>query len=216
VSVLSRDEIKNRLQLRLSDAKSLLITPLLDEKFDHDAVDLRLGCYFRLPAVSSIDCIWPYNETGADGGTESYPELLHKPYGRGRKESALILQPHHSVLASTLEYIKMPGDVSGMILTKSSWARVFVSIASAPWIHPFYRGCLTLEITNLGNVPVALPVGKPIAHIVFMHVEGGKQVAGDLIEGSYAGAVRPEPPKFRNKKSSKSPPTPSPAGDSAG
>jgi len=107
-------------------------------------------------------------------------------------------------LASTLEYIKLPEDISGQILTKSSWARVFISIASAPWIHPLYRGCLTLEICNLGNVPVALPIGKPIAQLVFLHVskeeeellETGKIESEDIIEGSYAGAVMPEPPVF--------------------
>ena len=188
MSVLSKKEIKERLEKPLEDLKSIVITPLLDEKFDHDSVDLRLGCYFRFPAISNVPCIKPYSNQDSDDAVEHYPELVHKPYRRDRKndvekgsgecversnDSSLILQPHHAVLASTLEYIKMPGDLSGEILTKSSWARIFISIASAPWIHPFYRGCLTLEITNLGNVPVALPVGKPIAQLVFMEL-GGK------------------------------------------
>ena len=193
MSVLHRDEIKRRLRTGVDKLKSLVITPLLDENFDHDAVDLRLGSYFRLPAMSSVDCMRPYGSSD-ERRMEHYPELVHKPHGG--KDSKLILQPHHSVLASTLEYLKMPGDVAGEILTKSSWARVFVSIASAPWIHPFYRGCLTLEITNLGNVPVELPVGKPIAHLVLMTVKGGKPDV-DLIEGAYAGAVLPEAPSFK-------------------
>jgi len=207
VSVLSKKEIKRRLKLRLDDLESIVITPRLDEKFDYDAVDLRLGCYFRVPAVSTIECVKPYQYT-----VEHYPELVHKPYRRGGKkgvkkgakeregynaESTIILQPHHAVLASTLEYIKMPGDVSGEILTKSSWARIFISIASAPWIHPFYRGCLTLEVTNLGNVPVALPVGKPMAQLVFIKLEKTDKIKKDVIEGSYAGAVMPEAPIFK-------------------
>jgi len=200
VSVLHRDEIKRRLKTSVDKFKSLVITPLLDENFDHDAVDLRLGSYFRLPAMSSVDCMKPYpsdnEKKDNERKLEAYPELVHKPHGG--KDSKLILQPHHSVLASTLEYLKMPGDVAGEILTKSSWARVFISIASAPWIHPFYRGCLTLEITNLGNVPVELPVGKPIAHLVLMTVEGGDiKTDVDLIEGAYAGAVLPEAPSFK-------------------
>ena len=82
-------------------------------------------------------------------------------------------------------------------MTKSSWARVFISIASAPWIHPFYRGCLTLEIANLGNVPVALAVGKPIAQLIFIKLEGQGEIPSDVIEGSYTGAVLPEAPSFR-------------------
>jgi len=194
VSVLSRKEIKDRLKKSPEDLESIIITPLLDEKFDHDSVDLRLGCYFRVPAVSTTECVKPYQDT-----VEHYPELVHKPYGRDREVNTLILQPHHAVLASTLEYIKMPGDVSGQILTKSSWARLFISIASAPWIHPFYRGCLTLEVTNLGNVPVALPVGKPMAQLVFikLELEEEDKIKKDVIEGSYAGSVMPEAPKFK-------------------
>lgn len=195
MSVLSRKEIKDRLRRGIKDATGIVITPLLDEKFDHDAVDLRLGSYFRLPAITNVPCIEPYKGDEASGGVAHYPELIHKPYGRD--DSTVIVQPHHAVLASTLEYIKIPGDVSGMVLTKSSWARIFISIVSAPWIHPFYRGCLTLEITNLGNVPVQLPVGKPIAQLVFIKLEGETQVGEDIIEGSYAGAVMPEAPSFR-------------------
>ena len=207
MSVLSRKEIKERLKKSPEDLESIIITPLIDEKFDHDSVDLRLGCYFRVPAVSTIECVKPYQDT-----VEHYPELVHKPYSRGRTkgvkkgakdgkgvnaESTIILQPHHAVLASTLEYIKMPGDVSGEILTKSSWARIFISIASAPWIHPFYRGCLTLEVSNLGNVPVALPIGKPMAQLIFIKLEGQIKLEKDVIEGSYAGAVMPEAPMFK-------------------
>jgi dCTP deaminase len=207
VSVLSSSEIRKRLRMKIDESQSLVITPLLDEDFDYDAVDIRLGCYFRLPAISRIKCIEPYRESGVG----HYPELIHKPYRRieetadkkdfsenkpSEEEGTLILQPQHAVLASTLEYIKLPADVSGEILTKSSWARYFISIASAPWIHPLYRGCLTLEITNLGNVPVALPVGEPIAQLVFIKLEGQCQMK-DIIKGSYAGAILPEAPTFR-------------------
>jgi dCTP deaminase len=194
LSVLSKQEIKRRLELTIDKPESIVITPLLSEEFDHDSVDVRLGSYFRLPAISSVRCIEPYRAT-PETIISQYPELVHKPYGGS--ESELIVQPHHSVLASTLEYIKMPRDVSGEVLTKSSWARVFVSIASAPWIHPFYRGCLTLEVANLGNVPVVLPVGEPIAHLVFMKLEPQEKIKSDIIEGSYAGAVMPEAPSFR-------------------
>lgn len=211
MSVLSSSEIRKRLEKTINDPQSLVITPLLDEEFDYDAVDIRLGCYFRLPAISSIKCIEPYRESHLEGGVAHYPELVHKPYGRSEetipkkelsemgfseKDGTLVLQPQHAVLASTLEYIKLPADVSGEILTKSSWARYFISIASAPWIHPLYRGCLTLEITNLGNIPVALPVGEPIAQLVFIKIEGETENQ-DVIKGSYAGAILPEAPTFR-------------------
>lgn len=204
MSVLSRSKIIERLKKAIDDPQSLVITPLLDEDFDYDAVDIRLGCYFRLPAISSITCIEPFRESHLKGGEEYYPELVHKPYPYGlgeetvdkKEKGTIVLQPQHAVLASTLEYIKLPADVSGEILTKSSWARYFISIASAPWIHPLYRGCLTLEITNLGNVPVKLTVGEPIAQLVLIKLEGESENQ-DIIKGSYAGAILPEAPTFK-------------------
>jgi deoxycytidine triphosphate deaminase len=181
----------------------MVITPP-PTSFDHDSVDLRLGCYFRLPAISSTACIKPCRMP-AQFIIDHYSELVHRPYGREDPNSgctpvdgsSLVLQPQHSVLAGTLEYIKMPGDVSGQILTKSSWARIFITIESAPWIHPFYRGCLTLEISNLGNVPIALPVGEPIAQLVLETLGPSTEQRSDLIDGQYAGAVMPEAPRFK-------------------
>lgn len=216
MSVLSRQEIVDRLKKPIDHRQSLRISPLfvrtcdeLLEELDHDAVDVRLGWYFRLPAISTVECIKPYQDSDA---LEHYPKLVHRPYLRipqgdtvkthqanagDSRAKGLVIQPHHAVLASTLEYIKMPEDVSAEILTKSSWARIFISIASAPWVHPLFRGCLTLEITNLGNVPVLLPVGEKIAHLVFMHLGDHEVIKEDLIEGPYAGAVMPEVPIFR-------------------
>jgi dUTPase len=108
--------------------------------------------------------------------------------------SYLVVPAHHTVLGCTLEYIKLPSDVSGQILTKSSWARTFITIETAPWIHPLYRGCLTLEIANVSNAPIVLYPGVKVAQLVLLNtmvdtVEDGK----DRIEGTYIGPVRPEP-----------------------
>ncbi len=204
MSVLTTGEIRRRLALDIDHYQSLVITPP-PTSFDYDSVDLRLGCYFRLPAITSTACIKPCRMK-AQFIIDHYSELLHRPYGRedndangtGIDGSSLVLQPQHSVLAGTLEYIKMPADVSGQILTKSSWARIFITIESAPWIHPLYRGCLTLEISNLGNVPIALPVGEPIAQLIFEALGPSNGPTSDLIDGQYAGAVMPEAPRFRN------------------
>jgi len=102
------------------------------------------------------------------------------------------------VLGSTIEYIKLPSDVSGQVLTKSSWARTFITIETAPWIHPLYRGCLTLEIANVSNTPIVLYPGNKVAQLVLLRTtariaRGDK----DSIEGTYIGPVRPEPGELK-------------------
>ena len=110
----------------------------------------------------------------------------------------LVVPAHETVLGVTLEFIKLPHDVSGQILTKSSVARMFVVIETAPWIHPSYRGCLTLEIANVSNTPLLLYPGRLVAQLILFDVSGAK--ATDQQSGTYMGPVYPEAPKFKEPK----------------
>src|SRR5260370_13914620 len=113
----------------------------------------------------------------------------------------LVTPPHHTVLGATLEFIKLPYDVSGEILTKSSVARTFVLIETAPWIHPNYRGCLTLEIANVSNTAILLYPGRKIGQMVLMHVDlksTRKSHEQPLLDKTYFGPVYPEAPPFKN------------------
>ena len=120
MTVISRKVIKDRMKLPASDAKSLVITPLLDEGcFDEDSIDLRLGTHFLLPQIPPQ----PYfDQNGPPSANQTYLHL-HAPLG-----AYFVLPAHQTVLGATLEFIKMPFDFSGEILTKSSIARSFMLI----------------------------------------------------------------------------------------
>jgi len=172
-----------RLLLPPDQPQSLVITPLpFVEDYDADAVDLRLGRYFFIPRGHLAPCFCPGR---AD------PEQLYQeeyiPLG-----GYLVLPAHSTILGATLEFIKLPCDMAGQILTKSSWARTFITIETAPWIHPLWRGCLTLEIANASNVPIILYPGCKIAQLVLTHTVR-RDVKKDEITGTYIGPVRPEP-----------------------
>lgn len=163
----------------------MVITPFPDD-FDKDSIDLRLGSYFFIPRSHRTPCFVP-------GLTDPH-HLYHEqyiPFG-----SYIVIPAHHTVLGSTLEYIKLPADISGEILTKSSWARTFITIETAPWIHPLYRGCLTLEIANVSNTPVVLYPGIKIAQMILLTTTASPDQKEDEIEGTYIGPVRPEPAKL--------------------
>jgi dCTP deaminase len=185
--VLSRKQIENRLKRDVSDSKSLVITPLLQyaDAFDNDSVDLRLGTHFILPQVPPEPAVVPSKR----GHSSQF--RVHVPLG-----SYLTVPAHHTVLGATLEFIKLPHDVSGQILTKSSIARTFVVIETAPWIHPFYRGCLTLEVANVSNTALLLYPGRLIGQLVLMDV--GEPEQPDALKRTYLGPVFPESPPFNN------------------
>jgi deoxycytidine triphosphate deaminase len=77
-----------------------------------------------------------------------------------------VLHPNEVVLAATLEYIVLPGDLSAQVITRSSFGRLGLLSATAVQIHPHFHGCLTLELVNLGVVPVELTPGERVAQLV--------------------------------------------------
>jgi dCTP deaminase len=188
MAVLSKREIERRLRYPITQIESLVITPLLDRvgAFDSDSVDLRLGCYFLLPPTPPRPFLYP----GSDP-TEHSNTRVHVPFGK-----YLVVPSHQTVLGATLEFVKLPYDVSGQILTKSSVARTFMVIETAPWIHPNYRGCLTLEIANVSNTPLLLYPGLPIGQLILLHVDGAEE--SKMLSGTYFGPTYPEAPPVRD------------------
>src|SRR6266436_581445 len=161
--VFSKREILDRLDRKVEDPNGLVITPLIrkERAIDADSVDLRLGSYFLLPRSLPEAYFCPDRTTAT-----SLHVKVHVPLGH-----YLVVPAHQTVLGATLEFIKLPCDASGEILTKSSVARTFTIVETAPWIHPEYRGCLTLEIANVSNTPVLLYPGRPIGQLILLHVD---------------------------------------------
>lgn len=170
------------------DKGGVVITPLpSEEDLSGDAVNLRLGNHFLLPQSPPLPFIVLDN-------LKLDQARAHVPWG-----DYLVLPPHHTVLGSTLEFIKLPLDLSGQILTRSSIARTFIIIETAPWIHPGYRGCLTLEIANVSNTPVLLHPGIPIGQLLLLTVDltDEEREKPDILSGSYIGPTYPEAPTFK-------------------
>lgn len=183
--ILGKAKLIERLGRRADDKKSLVITPLVApvDSISEDAIDLRLGTNFILCRSDRLAANVPGHAQG-----RQFQRPVHVPLGR-----YLVLPGHQTVLASTLEYMKLPPDLAAMVLTKSSWARTFISIETAPWVHPCYRGCLTLEIANVSETPLTLYPGLRVAQLVFAKVDCDDCLP-DKLSGKYVGPVRPEPP----------------------
>lgn len=186
MGVLSKEQIFDRLNRPIAETSSLVISPLLQATsvFDTESIDLRLGTHFLLPQLPPQPFFFPGTESSRLGH-----QRVHIPLGL-----YLVVPAHQTVLGATLEFIKLPHDVSGQILTKSSVARTFVVIETAPWIHPEYRGCLTLEIANVSNTPLLLYPGRLVAQMILFEVPDAK--ASTHWTGTYMGPVYPEAPRF--------------------
>ena len=71
-------------------------------------------------------------------------------------------------MAVTLEWIRIPLNFAGNITGKSSWGRRGLIVETAPGVHPGFCGCLTLELTNVGEIPIAIKPGATICQL-FIH-----------------------------------------------
>lgn len=70
-----------------------------------------------------------------------------------------VLHPMTFVLAASLEWIRLPANLAAYVVGKSSWGRCGLIIATATGVHPGFYGCLTLELSNVGEIPVAVKPG---------------------------------------------------------
>lgn len=96
------------------------------------------------------------------------------------KGNQLIIYPGNAVLATTLEYIKMPKCAAGVVYLKSSLARQGLDHALAGWIDPGFCGELTMELHT--HRPITLHAGQRIIQLVLYQTYG---VPDNLYNGRY-------------------------------
>lgn len=171
--MLSKGEIINSMNAPFLKER-LVITPLLDqgEQIGGASVDLRLGFTFLLPRRANIPAIDPL-QRGSSVGTKNYQERI--TLVRGKK---LYLLPGEFVLGATLEYVALPNDLAAHVTSRSSWGRAGLVIATAISVAPGFRGVITLELANLGVVPLVLRPVMRIAQIIFTKTQPTDAYAG--------------------------------------
>lgn len=101
-----------------------------------------------------------------------------------------ILHPRSFVLGVTLEWLRMPSNLAGYVIGKSSWGRRGLIIATATGVHPGFTGCLTLELSNIGDLPIAIRPGMTIAQL-FVHTAIGKRGDKSIDKTAFACKRRP-------------------------
>lgn len=175
MTVLGREAIIKRLI-----DKSLIVSPLLSaEQLGAASIDLRLGnvvLMVRARGSSHVDPIAA--KATAESGTKHDAAFdrhqKHERYDIPFK-TRFLLHPGSLALVPTLEWVKLPPDIIGTVTARSTWAREGLSIATATLIEPRYQGIVTLELANLGQIPLALYPGMRIAQIEFGLVEGNTE-----------------------------------------
>lgn len=184
--VLTSDDI-HELMERKAVLDRLIVTPLFDasQSLVDSALDVRLGTefvLFRKEAFNALDI----SEESLQSDVSRYQERVVRRIGE-----RFVLHPRQLVIGSTLEYIQLPATIMAYVVGKSTWGRTGLVIATATKVDPGFRGCITLEIINDGEVPLVLLPGVPIAQLVFHRTERSAKYGG-----AYSCPIGPEFPRF--------------------
>jgi dCTP deaminase len=129
------------------------------------AVNLRLGRWFLTLRQSSETHL--KTMPGSTTNENKFSKKYFVPFGE-----PFILHPNRFVLASTLEWIRLPVNYAAFVVGKSTLGRRGIIIETAAGVHPGFSGCLTLEIANVGEIPVELVSGMLICQLFFHSLEG--------------------------------------------
>lgn len=170
-----------------NNPRSISVTPTPNdinnlERTGEAAIDLRLGRWFRTLRQSRVTALELANPAQAAHNEAAYTKEYFVPFDR-----TFVLHPHKFVLGITLEWLSMPYCLAGYVTGKSSLGRRGLIIETAAGIHPGFSGCLTLELTNVGEAPLALRPGMKVCQ-VFFHVTSDDM---EKTQSQFNGRCRP-------------------------
>lgn len=147
--------------IKYLDEGKITIDPLEDpsRQIQPSSVDLRIGNEFKGFRIIRKPCIDPLDKSDLD----SYMESFHIKQGE-----PFIIHPGEFALATTYETVKLPDDLVARVEGRSSMGRLGITMhVTAGYIDPGFEGKITLEISNIGKMPVALYTGQRVCQIVF-------------------------------------------------
>jgi dCTP deaminase len=140
-------------------AGRIVIEPLGEDCIQPSSVDLHVDRYFRVFRNHSQRVI------DVKEDQENLSELVEI------KEDALILHPGEFVLGSTRERVALPDDLVGRLEGKSSLGRLGLLIHStAGFVDAGWDGHLTLELSNVANLPITVYPDMRIGQISFLRM----------------------------------------------
>ena len=180
--------LSDRTIARLLDDQRIVIEPYDESLLQPSSVDVRVDRFFRVfhnARYAYIDVKVPQ---------EDLTELVEID-----DERPFILHPGEFVLGSTLERIVLPDDLVARLEGKSSLGRLGLLIHStAGFIDPGWDGHVTLELSNVANLPITIYHGMKIGQISFMQLSEAADNpygSGDL-GSKYQGQMGPTPSRY--------------------
>ena len=133
----------------------LAIEPLDPNQIQPASVDIRLGNTFAIV------------EDFPDGIITMDSKIAYKTITADR----YVLMPGQFVLATTMEYFKLPDNLTAFVEGRSSLGRMGLFIQNAGWVDPGFEGEITLELFNANKCAIELKAGRRVGQLVFEEMD---------------------------------------------
>ena len=166
----------------------IVIDPLDPQDIQPSSVDLHLDNRFRVFLNHTRRVIDVKQDQ-----TELTQEVIVD------EDDAFVLHPGEFALGSTLERVAIPDDLVGRIEGKSSLGRLGLLIhTTAGFVDAGWDGHLTLELSNVANLPITLYPEMKIGQISFIHMTTPADVpyGASSLGSKYRGQRGPTPSRF--------------------
>jgi len=170
------------------EAGRVVIDPYDETLVQPSSIDVRVDRRFRVFQNSR----YPYIDVRQ--AMEDLTELVEV-----QGDEPFILHPGEFVLGQTLERVTLPDDLVARLEGKSSLGRLGLLIHStAGFVDSGFSGNLTLELSNVANLPITIYHAMPIGQISFMRMDSPvERPYGSGETGSkYQGQGEPTPSRF--------------------
>ena len=181
--ILSDRSIREELK-----AGRIVIEPLDDADIQPSSVDLHIDRYFRVFRNHSMRVI------DVKENQEDLTELVEIGL-----DDSFILHPGEFVLGSTAERVALPDDLVARLEGKSSLGRLGLLIHStAGFVDAGWNGHLTLELSNVANLPITLYPGMKIGQISFLRMTtpADAPYGSAEVHSKYQGQRGPTPSRY--------------------
>ncbi len=169
------------------DAGRLEVDPFDPSMLQPSSIDIRLDRYFRVFVNTRYTHIDPALQ-------QDELTSLVEPDG----DDPFVLHPGEFVLGSTYERLALPDDLAGRLEGKSSLGRLgLLTHSTAGFIDPGFAGHITLELSNVANLPITLWPGMKIGQLCLFRLSSpAEHPYGSARAGSrYQGQRGPTPSK---------------------
>jgi dCTP deaminase len=163
----------------------IVVDPCDPSDIQPSSIDLHLGRQFQVFRNSR----YPYIDPSVE--QRGLMDLVE-----ASAEEPFVLHPGEFVLGATVERVALPSDIVARLEGKSSLGRLGLLIHStAGYIDPGWSGTLTLELSNVANLPIVLTPGMAIGQISFMRMTTpvDRPYGSPGLGSRYQGQIEPTP-----------------------